>query len=76
MGRGTQYIYLVKVLYCKLLTIGKKLPSLVSLPQRVWRKILKFKMGHFEQEISSPPPPPPPPAQQLKAVDKISLHNP
>ena len=27
MGRGNQYIQLVKVLYCKLLTISKKLPS-------------------------------------------------
>ena len=28
MGRGNQYIQLVKVLYCTLLTIHKKLPSL------------------------------------------------
>ena len=27
MGRGNQYIQLVKVLYCKLLTNGKKLPA-------------------------------------------------
>ena len=27
MGRGNQYIQLVKVLYCKLPTIGKQLPS-------------------------------------------------
>ena len=32
MGRGNQYIQLVKVLYCKLLMIGKKLPSF---PHRV-----------------------------------------
>ena len=41
MGRGNQYIQLIKVLYCKLPTIGKKLPSfqhrvlgLNSRPQR------------------------------------------
>ena len=33
MGRGNQYIQLVKVLYCKLLTIGKQLPSFAH---RVW----------------------------------------
>ena len=27
MGRGNQYIQLVKVLYCKLLTNGKQLPA-------------------------------------------------
>ena len=27
MGRENQYIQLVKVLYCKLLTIGKNLPT-------------------------------------------------
>ena len=27
MGRGNQYIQLVKVLYCKLLTNGKQLPT-------------------------------------------------
>ena len=27
MGRGNQYIQLVKVLYCKLLTGGKQLPA-------------------------------------------------
>ena len=27
MDRGNQYIQLVKVLYCKLPTIGKQLPS-------------------------------------------------
>ena len=27
VGRGNQYIQLVKVLYCKLLTIGKQLPT-------------------------------------------------
>ena len=32
MGRGNQYIQLVKVLYCKLLTIGKKLSTF---PHRV-----------------------------------------
>ena len=26
VGRGNQYIQLVKILYCKLLTIGKQLP--------------------------------------------------
>ena len=33
MGRGNQYIQLAKVLYCKLLTIGKKLPYF---SHRVW----------------------------------------
>ena len=28
MGRGNQYIQLIKVLYCKLLTNGKQLPAL------------------------------------------------
>ena len=32
MGKGNQHIQLVKVLYCKLPTIGKKLPSF---PHRV-----------------------------------------
>ena len=27
VGRGNQYIQLVKVLYCKRLTIGKQLPT-------------------------------------------------
>ena len=27
VGRGNQYIQLVKVLYCKLPTIGKQLPT-------------------------------------------------
>ena len=30
MVRGNQYIELVKVLYCKLLTIAKKLPSFLN----------------------------------------------
>ena len=33
MGRGNQYIQLVKVLYCKLLTIGKQLQTF---PHKVW----------------------------------------
>ena len=33
MGRGNQYIQLVKVLYCKLLPIGKQLPAF---PHKVW----------------------------------------
>ena len=33
VGRGNQYIQLVKVLYCKLPTIGKQLPTF---PHRVW----------------------------------------
>ena len=41
VARGNQYIQLVKVLYCKLLTIGKQLPAFLckvkglnSRPQR------------------------------------------
>ena len=30
MGRGNQYIQLVKVLYCKLPTIGEQLPAFLS----------------------------------------------
>ena len=33
MGRGNQYIHLVKVLYCKLPTIGKEVPTFKN---RVW----------------------------------------
>ena len=33
VGRGNQYIQLVKVLYCKLPTIGKQLPTF---PHKVW----------------------------------------
>ena len=34
VDRGNQYIQLVKVLYCKLPTIDKQLPTF---PHRVWR---------------------------------------
>ena len=33
MGRGNQYIQLIKVLYCKLPTTGKQLPAF---PHGVW----------------------------------------
>ena len=33
VGKGNQYIQLVKVLYCKLPTIGKQLPTF---PHKVW----------------------------------------
>ena len=45
-GRGNQYIQLVKVLYCKLLTIGKQLPTF---PHRV--KGLNYRPQRWEASV-------------------------
>ena len=41
VGKQNQYIQLVKVLYCKLPTIGKQLPTF---PHKVWG--FKFSLTH------------------------------
>ena len=57
MGRRNQYIQLVTVLYCKLSTIGKQLPTF---PHNIWG--LNSVVGG-ECVTTAPlcPPPPPPP---------------
>ena len=46
MGRGNQYIHLVKVLYFKVPTIGKKLPTF---PHRV--RVLKWGPQRWESSV-------------------------
>ena len=51
MVRGNQYIQLVRVLYCKLLTIGKKLstfPGLNCRPQRWEASVLPLYQSSGE----------------------------
>ena len=65
VGRGNQYIQLVKVLYCKLPTIGKQLPTFPHEVQRIFSSIIwygewglqltNFKVGvlHPDQQPES-----------------------
>ena len=52
-GRGNQYIQLVKVLYCKLLTNGKQLPAFPLVvgvgnePQSQRLETTLLSLGHF-----------------------------
>ena len=69
MGRGNQYIQLVKFLYCKLPTNGKQLPAFIlevgpgfELPSRGW----EWRM----LPLCHPPSPPPPPQKKKKKKKK------
>ena len=43
VGRGNQFIQLVKVLHCKLLTNGKKLPTFPHMVQGLERRPQRWK---------------------------------
>ena len=51
VGRGNQYIQLVKILYCKLQTIGKQLQSF---PHKVWG--LNHRPQRCEASVTTAPP--------------------
>ena len=64
VGRGNQYIQLVKVLYCKVPTDGKQLPAFpVELGPGY-----ELRSQRWEARVTTLPPcsPPPPPACALR----------
>ena len=52
VGRGNQYIQLVKALYCKLLAIGKKLPSFADWV-RGYQSGFKFLLPQYNHSRTS-----------------------
>ena len=45
VGRGNQYILLVKVLYCKLLTIGKQLPTFLHKVRGLYHRPQRWEVS-------------------------------